>query len=627
MDPVPPRDAAYGDPDAQLVAARRSPSGDDAAGSLALPSASGRSSTTLSTRVRHGGHLGSARSFGSAPASRGVLEPQGPFLDIVGSGSEDKRALLVSPFLWEFGEWEPNAAIAELLASTRGYEGGVSWVRNTDSTSTDVGLSTFTGWGAYDVVHVASHGLRVCDERGCRGVLMVNTLKAFFPSGLSEAEQIEKLRELNQTGVELVPSKNGRYVGINADFFRSYASDVVDTVIFLTSCQLFGSGATDLVEALTGTSNIVFGWTEAVYSTDAYRTVTRLFEDLTEGGYPTEIAHQRLGDLRTGRATPHGPSPLLRRAPRPSGGDLHVREVVTLLHPGSGQELTAADRVQIEGIQGDGEDDAAPFLVRVDGVVPEHADDMTLHVSVDGVAADAVAVGSGTPNEQDQWFVEGEIPLGYDLAEDRTVDFLATVELVSEGESEHRSEAILTGASWTLASEGETTGEVTLHGQTAQGGWSWTAQADFAVDEEGRVFGDGMGFLSGTELLLSYDDEELFCLLAAPVEMGYVFDLTGQVTDGVLRLQAENVEAAEFTATTCGGVTEAAIEASLLGVVTATLETEVPFQHEEVQEREIPGSGPLSHDGVVVGSYETLYRWVNTVRKEGCPVGGGDDEC
>ena len=624
--PVAPRRVPVDRAESPPVASRTPASAQQRSAPRALSLVAGRSEMSLSARGGPIGGFAGGVASGLATPFAG-LDPPRPLLDIVGSGSEDKKALIVWSMLWEAGAWDPGPAVRDILASTRGYENGVTFVANTDSTATTVGFASFAGWGAYDLVHVTSHGLRVCDETGCRGVLTVNRLNAFFPPGLSQVEQIQKLKEVNQTGVELVKSGSAGYVAVNADFFRSHATDLVDTVVFLNSCQLFGSGATDLVDAIAGTANVVFGWSEAVYLGDAYRATTRLFEELAEGGYPAEIAHDRIGDLKTGSPTEYGPGPTLRMARRPSGGDLQIREVVTLLNPGSGQKLTETDRVQIEGIPGDGEEDSAPFLVRVDGVLAEHAEDVILHVSVDDVEADPVPVSTGTPNEKDQWILEGEIPLGYDLEEDRPVDFLARVELVSQGESEHGSGAILTGESWTLTSEGESDLEVTLHGQTGQGGETWSAEARFAVDEQGRVVGDGMGFLSGTELLLSFDDEELYCLLAAPVELGFLFDLTGQVQDGVLRLRAENVRAAEFSSATCASITEDQVEAALLMVLTATLETEVPFQHEAVQERELPSSGELAHDGVVVGSYETFYRWVNTIRKEGCGVGGADPDC
>lgn len=595
---------------------------------LPRPAASRGSSMTLGAGVSLAEHIVS--EIGSGPVTPSRVAPDfKPLSNIVGSGSVQKKALVLSSALWEFKSWDSGPAVRDILASTRGYEyeGGVTFVSNAESTATDVGLASFMGWDAYDVVHVMSHGMRVCDDSQCRGMIIVNELSTFFSEALSEGELIEKLKEVNQPGVDAVKRSGKRYIAVNADFFWIHAADVVDTVIFLNSCQLFGGPNTDLIDALTGTSNVVFGWTEAVWSDDAYYAATRLFEELSEGGYPAAIAYERLGGLRTGLSTEHGPSPTLRMAQRPEGGDLQIREVVTLLDPGSGQELTADDKVQIEGVPGDGEPDAAPFLVQVDGVVAEHASDMLLQVSVDGVASDPVQVSSGTANEQDQWIVEGQIPLDYDLDDDRPVTFLARVELASEGESEHESGAILTGASWTLGSEGEMTGEVSLHGQDAQMAQTWTAEAQFAVDGAGGVLGQGMGFLSGTEITLTFDDEQIYCLMSGPFELGFVFDLTGQLDDGVLSLEAENLEEAEFSATSCPEVDDAEIAATYLLIMADMLETIVPFEHEASREGHLPVSGPLAHDGVVVGSFEALFTWTNTIRKEGCPVGAGDGGC
>jgi hypothetical protein len=549
-----------------------------------------------------------------------------PLPVIVGPGSTQKKALVLSPFLWDFHVWDDGSAVRDILASTRGYEGEVTFLSNAATSSTDVALAAFTGWDAYDVVHVASHGARICDDDSpCRGVLAVILASAFLPPDVSDDEISEKLGELNQPGVEIVKSTKGRLVGVNADFFR--AASFGDTVIFVNSCHLFGGQANDLIDALTGTSNVVFGWTEVVHSDDAYHAAVRLYEELSEGGYPAAIAYEKVGDLRTGSPTEHGPSPTLRMAERPEGGDLQIRDVVTLLHPATGQKLTDDDRVEIEGVSGDGEPDAAPFLVQVDGAIAEHASDMLLVVSVDGVSSDPVQVSSGTVNENDQWIIEGTIPLGYDLEDDEPVTFLATVELVSEGESEHESGAILTGADWTFVSEGQSTKELTIHGVDTQAEDNWTAQAQFALDGDGGVFGQGMASWSGSEISLVYNDEELHCIMSEPFEGGFVFDLTGQLDGGVLHLETENLEPAEFSATTCEGVEEAdLLEALLLGLA-IVLETTVPFEHEATQDREHPVSGPIAYEGVVVGSFDLLRTWTNTIRKEGCPVGAADNAC
>ena len=569
------------------------------------------------------------------PLAASTLEPSEPARHIVAAGDESKRALIVAPARFDFvvdgTDWGSALKVKGILENTRGYEGRVRLRENEDSTSTTVGIASYKDWGEEDVVHVSSHGRRVCEDGTCRAVLIVNDIDVLVPGAGSREARFQTIQE---RGVELVEreTRPGRlFVALNAEFFKAaYGGGLEDAIVVLSACQSFGSQATDLVDALQGPGTVVLGWTDVVYTGEASQAEQRFYKEMAENGYPAHVAFEKLGDLRFGSWTGHGDAPPVMRItdPEPGGEDLHIREVVTLLHPGTGQDLTANDRVQIEGIKGDGEEDEVPFRVRVDGVPADDAPEMILHVSVDDVQAEPVTVSSGTPNDEDQWIVEGLIPLGYDLEEDRSVEFLARVELATGGESEHKLGATLTAASWTLESEGSMTGVVTVHGQTEEGAESWSSRADFGVDGEGRVVGDGVGLLSGAELLVRFDDEKLYCLVAAPVELGFAFDLTGEVEGGRLRMQATNLRAVEFSASSlCEGITEAQIQETLLAILSTTLETDVPFEHEAMQEREAPVSAELSHDGAVVGSAQALYQWVNTIRKEGCPVGAADPDC
>jgi hypothetical protein len=81
----------------------------------------------------------------------------------------------------------------------------------------------------------------------------------------------------------------------------------------------------------------------------------------------------------------------------------------------------------------------------VDGLTAEEASGVLLHVSVDGEEAEPKPVSSGAENDEDVWLVSGEIPLGYDLKEAKSVTFRAWIELPSGGEAEHETLATLTG--------------------------------------------------------------------------------------------------------------------------------------------------------------------------------------
>jgi hypothetical protein len=365
---------------------------------------------------------------------------------IVAEDHEQKQALVLSPFLYEFGAYDDGEAVHDILANTRGYEGGVKYFANEKATDTKVGVENFEDWGNYQVVLVTTHGVRACDAGGCRGEIAATTLEAILPgSGQTRAE---KTKSLEQQGLEVVKSKHHpgtTFISVTADFMRSrYPSGLDNTVVFLNACQSFASQAVDLVEALEGDTSVVFGWDESVYANDAYAASVALFNELS-AGYPTEVAYERLENLRFGTATPHGPPPTLYVSSRPAGGDLRIREVVTLLEPHSGLKLSPSSFVLIDGVEDDGLDDRAPYAVRVDGMTPELAENAVLHVSIDDVQADPVTVSEGVSDDKDQWTFEGVIPLGYDLTAETGVTYRAWVELPDEGESKAETPATLTG--------------------------------------------------------------------------------------------------------------------------------------------------------------------------------------
>ncbi len=377
------------------------------------------------------------------PAS-GTLSPS---YDVVGPATKQKRALVLSPLLWEFQHWDDGPVIRDILKGTRGYEGGVDYLFNEDTLSTGVGVATFRTWENYQVVHVTSHGRRLCDAAGCRAMIVATNLKAILASG-SETEA-EAAHRLEQDGLDVSRPADGsgvRYVAVTADFFRSYyKTGLHDTIVLLNACQTFGAQATDLVEAIQGNSSVVLGWDEAVHAAEATAAAEALFTELSEWGYPAEIAYERLGSVKTGTPTDHGPAATLILGKRPMGGDLRVRDVVTLLDPASHQPLTPSSVVGIDGTMGDGEPDGAPYLVRVDGVIPDLATQARLHVAIDGIEADAVPVSIGEVDDHDQWMVRGTAPLGYDLQEEKAATFRAWVELPDGGESDDEVVATVSG--------------------------------------------------------------------------------------------------------------------------------------------------------------------------------------
>ncbi len=416
------------------------------------------------TWVLREGAFGTRSAPGSGSPGGLLLRPTSSvFPHVVGPESDEKSAIVLSPFLWDFGSTDEGPLVDSILSGTRGYEGRVRFLANAAETATEVNIASFTGWDEFDVVHVVSHGTRICKNQPCRAAISAGTLQGLLPGAPGVTTLQPLFRDnLNQRGLELGKADRPRglepepgpdlppgtrritIVMLTAEFFLdAYDQGLTDTLIFFNACEVFGREATDLDDALRGDSNVFLGWDENVDTSAAFDAAVALYQDLAEQGYPVDVAYERLEGLRTD--TTSNPTANLILGDRHDGDGLRIRDVVELLEPGSDDVLSPSSVIPIVGTEGDGEPDFVPWAVRVDGMTPEFAPKVILHVSVNGEEIDPQPISNGQVDDKDRWVITGEAPLGFDLEEDTTVAFRAWVELHSGGESDDESTATVTG--------------------------------------------------------------------------------------------------------------------------------------------------------------------------------------
>ena len=92
---------------------------------------------------------------------------------------------------------------------------------NAEQSSKDVRPESFIHWDDYQVVHVATHGKRICQKGLCQAMLIAGLLDNLLPAG--PGTKAAKLRALTLEGVTYAKGQKAgvEFVTLNADFFRA----------------------------------------------------------------------------------------------------------------------------------------------------------------------------------------------------------------------------------------------------------------------------------------------------------------------------------------------------------------------------------------------------------------------
>jgi len=306
------------------------------------------------------------------------------------SQADQKNALIVDPFAWEFtsvvDRWAPR------IRTYRDWQ-GVEVVRDLDVRDDNVTDAHFTDWSEYELVWILTHGERLPRNNPQYSVLFNST-----PCGLTawaeespmtpldndpaavrgnlagldktKAEQVlsaeeiasldqfiadEKAR-LNRVGktCEMLEhdSKSGTdpffiyWQAYDKDWFNRNMPRLDNVLIYQSACS---SDALPL--RLDGDTSARFGWSRTVNSADDNRTVDSLLEALFEDGLTVTDAESEL--IRTGlhASEASGERALLSYE---GADELRVRESIHFVDPDSGNRVEGSATFESGEITPDG---------------------------------------------------------------------------------------------------------------------------------------------------------------------------------------------------------------------------------------------------------------------------------
>lgn len=337
---------------------------------------------------------------GATSGTKVLASLRPPFVPVAAVVGEDtgreneerhKRALILSPFDFEFNVPDAGGDAARILGSIPDYKKRVTHLKD-DAVS----LEAFRGWQDYDLILYNGHGgtLNGVDsntgdefrttfittgneQTGCgfQEALQGVGFSAAFPAGVGCLSV--KVRVENMFGRAEDVFKD--YLSINPHFFiNQYPGGLEKAVIIFNGCVTYVSDA--LPNWLAGDSSVYFGWDENVLSHFNPGVITPLFEEMAKG-YTTEKAYDQVCGSG-GCVDTAGKGARLQRYAK--GEDLRIREIAISLHPLTGDPLSDGDKVPVYGYPGDGQVDELPFYIEVIAVDFDEIRDYVIRFEVNG---------------------------------------------------------------------------------------------------------------------------------------------------------------------------------------------------------------------------------------------------
>lgn len=408
--------------------------------------------------------------------------------DVVGHGTprermdHTKKAIVVAPFLHQFGSFDSGPAVSAVLSAHKEYAGGVQnrtqgtvpgMPTSTTSTGT-VTVADFQGWTAYDVIVLSTHGGEMSEgDWGCGFWEFIDCIGA-----VATGERVRDCGASFQTVVQAkyadLPGVRcggaggapGKYIYLDTDFFvAEYPVGLDKAVIYFGACKSSSDRST--ATRLAGSNSDFFGWDNDVVASEEMASARRLFQVMITNGATTTEAFRQLefeGGTNTSAAN-------MLHSEADDG--LYIREITNLknpLHPsvsggapalitsaypfGSAQTLGVDDEGDLKpgdilpffGQSGDGENDQVFFYVDVDGIRSGRESEFDVTVTINQQELGTFSLDGDDAERIDDYTVRLRIQqeLDFDVQEGTSVTLRATTNLPGDDDQESWDEVSVT---------------------------------------------------------------------------------------------------------------------------------------------------------------------------------------
>ncbi|MFC4309785.1 hypothetical protein ACFPN2_11895 [Steroidobacter flavus] len=351
---------------------------------------------------------------------------------ITSDNATQRRALVLSPFRYEENFGNAGELIAAELNTVRGYAGNVTYLATTIESAPQVTVDTLTQLENYDVIHIDTHGGTLCKKKDSNPV---GSDKKKCADGLTDLlvqrfhGTAQDLQSLQHPGVIHYRGRLHQSIAVTADFFRHYyPQGLNDQLFILGACNTF---RTDMADAIAGDSGVYVSW-DGYTDLSLVRNTGLSLVDSLRLGLTVGEAFARLPDFSSDNPEATG---VLQRTPRQAGGDLRIRDLLTVRDNITGELVNDASGIEVMETPEDGNNDNLNLEFTVDGVTPEQLGNFNINLVIENQVIGHINLGQhGVPVGDFSYRVATPIPLGFDVEELQALHMDFWIPLPDQGE-------------------------------------------------------------------------------------------------------------------------------------------------------------------------------------------------
>lgn len=346
-----------------------------------------------------------------------------------------RHALVLSPFRYEANFGDAGELVAGALDGVRGYTGNVTYLATTNELDPQVTVEVLTQLEDYDVIHLDTHGGTLCKKKDAPLDTAKDKEKKKCADGITDFlvqrfhGTAQDLQSIAHPGVIHYRGRLHQSIAVTADFFRHYYPEgLTDKLFILGSCNTF---RTDMAEAIAGSSGIYMSWDGYTDYTLVRNTSLSLLDSLGLGLTVGE-AFARMPSFSSDNPAADG---ALQYTPREAGGDLRIRDLITVRDNLTGELLTDASGIEVMEVPEDGQNDHLNLEFTVDGITPEQLENFYVNLVVDDhVIGHLDLKQSGVQMADFSYSVTTPVPLPFDVQEGQALHLDFWIPLPDLGE-------------------------------------------------------------------------------------------------------------------------------------------------------------------------------------------------